>query len=283
MIQKSYAKINLVLNVTDKRPDGYHNLDMVMLPIELHDSLSITPLRNHSDNFITFADYSVIDKESNLVTRAVNLLAEKKNISTKFRVVINKVVPLSAGLGGGSSNAAATLLGISRFMKIPVDIKEYQEMGLTLGSDIPFFIECVPARVKGVGEKLEPIHIAKDYWVLIVKPSKGLSTKLIYEEADTMPINTYNAENVVKALAEGDDDLLKENIGNSLEKAAIKMLPEIQEIKDVLKSKGLDIVLMSGSGSSVFAMCSDKKKIKRVYKEIEDDYECYFTKVIRGK
>ena len=279
---KSFAKINISLRVVSKRSDGYHELDSLMLPIELHDSLIISTLQSGYDNFITVDDFTNGLIHYNLASSAINALAKKYGFSTKFRVYIHKVIPMQAGLGGGSSNAAFTLKAVNQMLKLNATDEELMEIAAPLGADIPFFIKCEPSRAHGIGEILEPLEIKNNYYCLIVKPTEGCSTKEVFALADKKEqYNPVDIDTVVKALKEGDDDLLAESIGNSLEEAAMTLVPEIGQIKDALKQMGLKIVMMSGSGSAVFALSTDSSLIKKAAKQLEDKYIVEVTKVIK--
>ena len=277
---KSYAKINISLDVVRKREDGYHELDSIMLPIELHDSLIIETLKKANDNFVTVDDFSNGLVHYNLATSAINAMAAKYGFSTKFRIYIHKVIPMQAGLGGGSSNAAFTMKAVNQLLKLNATNEELIEIATPLGADIPFFIPCVPSRCRGIGEKLEPIEIKNNYYVLLGKPNIGCSTKEVFALADSKEYKHPDIETVLKALKEGDDELLASSVGNSLEDPAIALVPEIAHIKQSLKDHGLKIVLMSGSGSTVFALSTDVQILKRVRKELEDHYFVEICKVI---
>lgn len=282
IITKSYAKINISLVVEGKREDGYHLLDGVMVPIELHDSIVITELFNGKDNMISVDDFSEASIEYNVASVAINKLSEKYGFKNKFRILIHKVIPIKAGLGGGSSNAAFTMKAVCGLLKLPYERDVLIDIASTLGADVPFFIDCKPVRARGIGEKLEPITIKNNYYCLIVKPNKGLSTKDVFAQADCLELKTGNIDDVVKALETGDDILLKNSIVNALEEPAIQLLPEIKQIKQKMYDLGLDIVQMSGSGSTVFALDVNKAKLKKVLKYFEDlDYVCELTKIIK--
>ncbi len=276
---RSYAKINIALNVVSKEPTGYHKLDMVMLPLELHDSIHITKLKDARDNFITLDDFSVGPVKYNLATFAIDALSSKYKFQDKFRIFVHKVIPLEAGLGGGSSNAAATLLGVNEYLKLGISEEELIELGKTLGSDVPFFIKGVPARVSGIGEIVEPIAVKNSYYCLIVKPYLGLSTAEVFEKCDGFNLETCDIDAVIKALEEGDDDLLASSINNALQPVATSMIPGIQAIIDTLHEEGLKIVQLSGSGSSVFALSQDKKLLQNIAKKLENDFRVELTKV----
>ena len=278
---RSFAKINISLNITKKREDGFHELDSVMLPLALHDSLVISKLNSANDNFVTVDDFSIGTFSYNLATFAIEKLQSIYHFNDKFRILIHKVIPIQAGLGGGSSNAAYTLKAVNTMLKLGASDEQLIEIGKSLGCDIPFFIKCQPSRVQGVGEVLTPISIKNNYYVLLVKPEAGCSTKEVYGLSDTMDLKVANIDNVVKALEEGDDDLLADNISNALQEPAIKLVPSIQTIISQLKEEGLKMVQVTGSGSAVFALSTDKSLLKRVFKKLEDKYEVELTKVLK--
>ena len=277
---KSFAKINISLDIVRKREDGYHELDSIMLPIELHDSLIISKLVKSDENFITVDNFVSGLEHYNLATQAINALADKYKFTNKFRIYIHKVIPMQAGLGGGSSNAAFTMKAINSMLSLGASEEELIELATPLGADIPFFIPCRPSRCNGIGEKLTPIEVKNNYYVLLVKPNVGCSTKEVFKICDKKEIKHPDIESVIKALKEGDDDLLAASIGNSLEESAMELVPEIRHIKQTLKDRGFKIVLMSGSGSTVFALSTDLKLMKKVANEL---YGHYFVDICKVK
>ncbi len=278
---RSFAKINISLNITKKREDGFHELDSVMLPISLHDSLVISKLNNAPDNYVTVDDFSIGTFSYNLATFSIEKLQSIYHFNDKFRILIHKVIPIQAGLGGGSSNAAFTMKAVNSMLKLGATDEELIDIAKTLGCDIPFFIKCKPARVQGVGEILSPITVKNNYYVLLVKPEAGCSTKEIYAISDTMDLKTCNIDNVVQALENGDDELLANSISNALQEPAIKSVPAIQRIIDELHDFGLKMVQVTGSGSSVFALSTDKKLLKNILKKLEEKYEVELAKVMK--
>ena len=278
---RSFAKINISLNITKKREDGFHELDSVMLPISLHDSLVVSKLNNAPDNYVTVDDFSIGTFSYNLATFSIEKLQSVYHFNDKFRILIHKVIPIQAGLGGGSSNAAFTMKAVNTMLKLGATDEELIKLATPLGCDIPFFIKCVPARVQGVGEILTPITIKNNYHVLLVKPEAGCSTKEVYEISDSMDLKTCDIDAVIKALEEGDDELLAKNVSNALQEPAIKVVPAIQCIIDELRSYGLDIVQVTGSGSAVFAMSTNKGLLKKVFKKLEGKYQVELAKVLK--
>ena len=278
---RSFAKINISLNIVKKREDGFHELDSVMLPISLHDSLIVSKLNSAPDNYVTVDDFSIGTFSYNLATFSIEKLQSIYHFDDKFRILIHKVIPIQAGLGGGSSNAACTMKAVNTMLKLGATDEELIEISKTLGCDIPFFIKCKPARVQGVGEVLTPITIKNNYYVLLVKPDDGCSTKEVYAISDSMDLKTCNIENVIKALEEGDDDLLAESISNALQEPAIKNVPVIQTIIDELHDNGLKMVQVTGSGSAVFALSTNKQTLKKVFKKLENRYQVELAKVMK--
>ena len=280
LIMRSYAKINICLDVKGKREDGYHLLDMVMVPLQMHDTLIITELKKATDNFVTVDDYSNGSIEYNLASFALEKFASAYHFDNKFRISIHKVLPMQAGLGGGSSNAATALLGVNKYLKLGCTDEQLVDVCRDLGADIPFFIKNVPMHCTGIGDVMEPISIKNNYYVLIVKPNAGCGTKAIFDISDGMTLKTGNVQAVIDALASGDDEALQESIFNSLQEPAIKNVPEIQNIIELVKSYGLKIVQMTGSGSAVFGLSTDKKLVYSVAKEL-DKHDKYFVEVTR--
>ena len=281
VVVQSYAKINVCLDITGRREDGYHLLDMVMLPISLHDSLIVSKLNKSTDNFVTVDDFSNGSFSYNLATFAIDKLESVYHFNQKFRILIHKVIPIQAGLGGGSSNAAFAMKSVNTLLKLGATDEELMEYSKSLGCDIPFFIKCVPARCQGIGEIVTPIKVKNNYYVLIVKPEAGCSTREVYATADTLDLPICNVDNVVKALEEGDDELLAANVSNALQAPAISLVPAIQTIIDELRSEGLNIVQVTGSGSAVFALSTDKKELLKVLKKYESKYEVEFARVLK--
>ena len=156
---KSYAKINIALNVVGKTESNYHLLDSVVLPIELHDTIILENLKNGVETYVTVDDFSQGSIEYNIASFAIDRLASMYGFKNKFRVYIHKVIPMQAGLGGGSSNAAFTMKAVIKQLKLNVPDETLLDVAKSLGADVPFFIKCTPARMRGIGEILDPIKV----------------------------------------------------------------------------------------------------------------------------
>lgn len=281
ILLKSPAKINICLNVVGKRKDGYHELDMVILPLELHDSILFTELRNARDHFVTIDDYSLKLFQYNIATATIEKMQSVYHFPQKFRITIHKNIPMQSGLGGGSSNAGTVINAVNQYCKLNMSDEDKIKIATGLGADVPFFVFNKPARCRGIGEKIDFINIKNDYYVLLVKPEDGCSTQRVYEVSDTMDLPTGDISKVIEALETGDDNLLAKSIFNALEEPAISLVPEIQVIKNKLLMAGLKVVQMTGSGSAVFALSTDKKLIKSVAKSLENQYLVELTKVLK--
>lgn len=271
MLLQSNSKINVSLRVLNRKEDSYHNLEMVVLPLALHDIIEMSLDPHSEDTFITCDDIGLSNMHHNLCTKAVDAMRKEFGFKENFHIAIHKEIPFAAGLGGGSSNAAAVMRGVVSLLDIRTNEETLNRIGLSIGADVPFFLRGKPAVAEGIGEKLTPISVKTPYWCLVVKPKQGLSTKAVFEICDSferMPINT---EGVVAALANGDDDLLAKSIGNDLFEPAASLLPEVKEIVNRLKEAGLPISSMTGSGSSCFALSHDLKKLKDVARRFADE------------
>lgn len=280
ILYKAHAKINLYLKVVGDAPNQYHELDMIMIPLELHDSLLVEELKSSEDNYVTMDDFTLVEQNKNLALHALDVFKEKYGSKKNYNVLIHKKIPVRAGLGGGSSDAAAALRICAERAAPSVSEKELLKTAKSLGADVPFFLQEKPCRCKGIGEILEPIEIKNQYYCIIVVPEKGCSTKDVYNAYKPTKESKNNIEEVIKALKDGDDETLAKLINNDLEPAAISIVPEIQETKDLLKELGLKIVLMSGSGSSVFGLTTDKSEAKKIFKQLyKEGYNVILTKL----
>lgn len=278
MMVKAFAKINVALNVNEKLDNGYHKIDTVMLPLQLHDRIEFEVLQNGFDTMITSDDTSLPTDESNLVVKTVNVLREHYKFNNNFRIHIHKCIPISAGLAGGSADAAATMNTIIKTLHIKTTKEEMIEVAKRIGSDVPYCLFNKPSRCKGMGEELTPIEIKDKYYVLLIKPKKGIVTAEAYRKYDELSDKEYsNIDNLILALKKGDEKNIAAEMKNGLEKPAIEMVDDIKIIKEQLINDGLNMTLMSGSGSTVFTLC---KSLKELQKEMTKfDSKKYYVKL----
>jgi len=252
MIAFPNSKINLGLWVTQRRPDGYHNIQTVMMPVPWCDVLEIVPA---NDNKTTLTITGIqIDSivENNLCYKAWHLMADKYAIPP-VSIHLHKVIPAGAGLGGGSSDASFTLRMLNSMFQLYLDNENLRSLAVQLGMDCPFFIENVPALSTGRGEFLKPVTLSLDgYYLLIVKPPVHVSTAAAF--LGTKPLFRENSINEITALPLKD---WKRELHNDFEDSVFDLYPEIQDIRNVMYRNGAIYSAMSGSGSAVFGLFAE--------------------------
>ena len=284
MVVKAYAKLNLVLNVTNNKKGNYHEIESLMIPLNLHDSIEISLLKEGNSTFVTCDSFELAGEQFNTVTKVVDLLRKRYNFKENFRIIIYKRVFIAGGLGGGSSDAAAVILAINKILKLNMSDEEMIEVAREVGSDVPFFLFNKPAIVTSTGEKIKFLDsFKKQYFCLLMKPKQGLSTAEVYKKFDEMKCNSKNTDiNKVLEAFEDNEFTLGSLISNDLEAPAIEMCPEIQELKNkLIKEEGLGCVMMTGSGSTVFALSSNKKMLFKIFeKYFESEYKIEFCKTL---
>lgn len=278
MILKAPGKINLALDVINKRDDGYHNIDTVSIPIALHDCLEITELIQGNETYLTCDDLSLVCDESNLAIQAYRAMQENFGLKRPFRIEIYKRIPIEAGLAGGSADAAAVMRAVSRYLKPVPTFDRLAAVGAAVGSDVPFCLLNKPSRVQGRGEILTPVSVKKAYHVLIVKPRQGLSTEEVYAVADGKTVRHPDIEALIDALKTGDEPKIAANLINSLEEAAISLCPAVADILGQFKLLGFRMYSMSGSGSACFALAEDVRLLQYSAKFFASKgYKTYLT------
>ena len=259
MKDRAYAKINLALDVFNIREDGYHDINSIMVPINFYDELEINIASkdeyNCNKNFIRF-------DEHNSIIKMIDVLKKRYNIDDHYFINLNKVVPTQAGLGGGTADAASTLRIFKKLYNLNLSREDERQICVSVGADVLFNYYNKPAIVSGIGDCVEPFNIKKEYYVLLVKPNYGVSTKEAYQKLDMNICDHPNIDRLKDALINGDD--ITGLLGNSLEQPALLINKEIAKIKNILIENGGSNVLMSGSGSSVFAISENEEDIKKL-------------------
>ena len=286
IVIRALAKINLAIDVLDKREDGYHDIDMITIPLKLHDSVEITPLGSNYDTYLFCDDPTIVCDESNLAYKALDKMKANFEIKGEYRMFIYKKIPVEAGLGGGSADAAAIIKALSNFLPKEVATAEkLKKIGLSIGSDVPFCLLDRPARVRGRGEIIEPIKVAYPYYVLIVKPQIGLATKTVYESFDQVKdhIRRPDINRLISALEKDDQEEMKKSMANVLSVPAIKALPLISTLLEEMEMMNLPLNGMSGTGSACFALSKDKKLLERAsHVFMGEGYSAYLTQFYLG-
>ena len=266
---KAHAKINLALKVLGKREDGYHEVEMVMQSLALHDKIFLTPIR--SDIELLVEGDAPLD-ESNLAYKAAKAILEYSNCKQGIRIKLVKNIPAAAGLAGGSSDAAAVLLGINKLLKLELDTEELMEIGKGLGSDVPFCIVGGTALARGRGEKIQPLPKAPKMGVVLIKPDFGVSTAQVYKRFSLDLVEKKADVNaVVEAIKKGDIKGIATAIFNDLEYVTMDMHPCLEGIKRQLEDAGALGVLMSGSGPTVYGLAFDLGHANMLAKRLDID------------
>ena len=285
MVVKAYAKLNLVLNVTTNKQKEYHEIESLMIPLTLHDSIEITLLKEGNSTFVTCDSFELAGEQFNTVSKTINILRDRYKFKQHFRVIIYKRIFIAGGLGGGSSDAAAVILALNKILKLNMTKEEMIEVAREVGSDVPFFLFNKPAIVSGTGENIKILDsFKKTYHCLVIKPKNGLSTAAVYKKFDELKCNGSKTDiNKVIECFEDNEYSLGAEISNDLEIPAIEMAPEIQDLKDkLIKEEGLGCVMMTGSGSTVFALSSNKKQLFKILEKYFDseDYKIEYCKTL---
>jgi len=279
---KSPAKINLFLEVLKKRDDGYHEIVSLIQAVDLCDELV---LEKRKKGVVVTCDHpDCPTDESNLAFKAASMLLEEETTKEGVSIHIKKKIPISAGLGGGSSNAAATLKGINRLFELELPDKKLHDLASRIGSDVPFFLYSGQALVKGRGEKIKPINIMyRDYWLVLVCPGFEVSTRWAYQNVK-ISLTKERKEFNLKSLENGSVFFKAlRSFRNDLEEVVSKRYPVVQKIKEILENSGALKSSMSGSGPTVYGVFDRKPQAEEVAKKLlRGDWQFFLTQPIPG-
>jgi 4-diphosphocytidyl-2-C-methyl-D-erythritol kinase len=274
------AKINLGLNVITKRPDGYHEVDMVMQTIDLADQLSFV---NHHQLKITCSNRRLPVDSGNLVWKAASLLKMETAYPGGAKIHIIKKIPIAAGLAGGSTDAAATLIGLNRLWGLGLTRDRLMEIGVKIGADVPFCIFQGTARAQGIGEQLTRINSKMETELLLVTPDIQIPTALVYQKLRLDQLqNRPRIESVIQALETANLSELESNWGNVLEPVALKEFPYILQVKEYFHKFGLSNNMMSGSGPTFFALNPPRESVAPFLSSLPRGWFGCLTKIISG-
>lgn len=277
---KSRAKINLSIDVLGKRDDGYHLVEMIMQTVDLYDVIKLKELSTN-DIVIKSDSCDIPLGENNIVFKAISLIKKKFGINKGIEVFIHKNIPIAAGMAGGSSNAAAVLVGINELWNLNLSQEELQKLGFYLGADVPFCISGKTALAKGVGEELTYIQgLSESVDILICKPELFVSTKDVYEGLDIKNIEDRpNNKYLLECLEKEDVKSLATNMVNVLESVTSKMHNQINEIEKIMMENGALGSMMSGSGPTVFAIFDENIKAQKCKEKLQKQYsQVYIVK-----
>ena len=261
------AKINWSLDITGIRADGYHLMDMLMQPIELYDTVSLLPADTLS--LSTSGKPLLKADDRHLALRAARLLKESTGYPGGAAISVMKRIPVGAGLGGGSADAAAVLFGLNKLWGTGLSLPELEKLGLSLGADIPFCLRGGLTRTSGIGEQMENLPCGRLFPLVVVQPCRGLSTREVFE-AFRMDdsLSHPDTDAAVQALAAGDLGLLRRSLRNVLQPVSVRMRPEIGRAVEKLKQCGAEVALMTGSGSAVFGVFRSPMKARAAFSAI---------------
>jgi len=279
------AKINLFLRVVGKRRDGYHLLDTLIVPVSLYDEIEIRKTKRAPGAAlpriaISCAHPWVPRDEKNIVFGAAQLLLPRVDPRWAVQIQIRKRIPVGAGLGGGSADAAATLVGLNRLFKLGLPEARLEKLALSLGADVPFFVRARPARARGIGERLSPVSGLVRFWLVILYPGFPVSTARVY--LTLAPSLTKTRANTSIATSLKSPDAIASLLLNDLESVTLKMHPRIRLLKNKLLREGAAGGLMSGSGSAVFGIFRSKKTAEKAHHRLrkEEGVDAFLVRVL---
>lgn len=260
---KALAKINLGLDVLGRRENGYHDVRMVMQTIYLYDDVILEKTKEPGIHLETNLPYLPVD-ENNIAYKAARILMDEFDIQTGMNIRLRKFIPVSAGMAGGSTNAAAVLFGMNRMFDLQLSEQQLKDRGVKLGADVPYCIMRGTVLAEGIGEILTPLSPMPKCYVLIAKPGISVSTKTVYEKFDALTeVPHPDIDGLIQGLDVGNLRRVAASMGNVLEGVTIGEYPVIEEIKNVMKQEGALNAMMSGSGPTVFGIFADRRTAKK--------------------
>lgn len=283
---KALAKINLGLDVVRRREDGYHEVRMIMQTIQLYDRLDIKRTQEPGIQIQTNLSFLPVN-ENNLIYKAAKLLMDEFSITDGVSVKLDKRIPVAAGMAGGSTDAAAMLIGVNRLFSLGLTKRQLMERGVQIGADVPYCIMRGTALAEGIGEALSPLPPMVKCPVLVAKPSISVSTKFVYQnlKLDDTTIHPDIDRLIDDIKAKNLHDIAA-HMGNVLETVTIPNYPVIDEIKKHMLSNGAVGAMMSGSGPTVFGLFDDEDTAKKAYKAIRSSHlarQVYLTSVYNNR
>lgn len=283
-IERAPAKINLTLDVLFKRDDNYHELEMIMSSVDLADHLTFTPLEEDKVEVFTNKAFLPVDRR-NHVHQAAKLIKKEYGIQKGIRIEIDKKIPVAAGLGGGSTDAAATLRALNKIWDLNLSKDQLIEYGMRIGTDVPHSILGGTAFVSGRGEKVRQIAPVPPCWIVLAKPRLSVSTKTVFRSLEVEQLSYQPTSRIVeRALEANDYEGMVQNLGNALEYVTFQRHPQIAQLKERMLRYGMDGATMSGSGPTIIGFSQNYSRAKRVYNSLRGFCEeVYITRTIRNE
>ena len=259
---RAMAKINLGLDILGKRPDGYHEVRMIMQTIQMYDVLEIRKKEEPGISLSVNVPFIPTD-ERNLVYKAAKMLLDEFHIEEGVSMKLDKFIPVAAGMAGGSSDAAAAFVGINRMFQLGLSEEELMKRAVSVGADVPYCIMRGTALAEGIGEKLTRLAPVPKCFVLVGKPAVSVSTKMAYENLNLQAVTIHpDIDGIVEDIVHGDLYAMTKKMGNVFESGIIREYPVIQQIKDLMEANGALKAMMSGSGPTVFGIFDDQDKME---------------------
>lgn len=277
---RSFAKINLTLDVLSRRENGYHDIKMIMQTVSLYDLINVEKT-DYGISISTNLRYLPCN-EKNIAYKAADTFFKETGIKGGVKISIHKNIPVAAGLAGGSGNCAAVLTAMNLLYSKPLSKEKLMEIGASLGADVPYCFDGSTQLAEGIGEILSPLPKMSDAYILLVKPAINVSTGTIYEEIDSAPIAVHpDTDAMITALRDGDVKGIADNLCNVMEAVTIKLHPIVGGIKEKMMMNGALGAVMSGSGPTVFGIFDDFEKAKRSADSFSYQFkDVYLTKVL---
>ena len=277
---KAYGKVNISLDVVGKREDGYHLLSMIMQNIDLYDEIEV---EKQECGIILECNKSYVPVDNrNLAYKAAEIFKERYDIVDGVKINIEKNIPVSAGLAGGSTDAAAVLKVMNKLFNVNATEEELMELGLKLGADIPYCIHGGTALCEGIGEIITPIKPFRDNIVVLVKPAFGVSTKEVYKNFNLEKVKQHpKTAEIINAIENDDLNFVASNMKNLLENVTLRKHKILIKIKEEMNACGAINSMMSGSGPTVFAFFDDMLKAQRCFEKMKKKYsDVFITRTI---
>ncbi len=267
--REAFAKINLGLDVVRRLPNGYHEVRMIMQTVGICDVLTF---QKASSGIQLVVDNEELPTDgNNLICKAAKLLLDTADVKGGVRITLDKHIPIAAGMAGGSTDAAAALLGINELYEIGYDVDKLKELGVKIGADVPYCIQGGTALAEGIGEVLSPLPTPPACHLVIAKPDINVSTKFVYENLRANELESHpDIDGMIEGLKEGDLKAITDRLANVLETVTVPAYPIIDKIKQYMLDAGAKGALMSGSGPTVFGIFTEEEKAKQAAQNITD-------------
>lgn len=266
---KALGKVNLGLDILGKKENGYHEVRMVMQTVYLYDRVILERSRTPGIRIETNLKFLPVN-ENNIAYKAAELLKNEFGIDEGIKMILDKHIPVAAGMAGGSSNAAAVLFGMNRMYGLGLSEEELKKRGVNLGADVPYCIMRGTVLAEGIGEKLTPLPSIPKCYVLIAKPPLSASTEIVYEKYDALSqVEHPDIDGIIQGLEIGDIGRVASGMGNVLEQVMLKEYPVIAQIKKAMLDLGALGALMSGSGPTVFGLFESRSQARMAARKIK--------------